>query len=137
MKCLIPVMLIPVMLIPVMLFVCAGCAPQCDDCPIERQFTLGAAQREICQGMPSADVATALGSPNIVTKDSEGKETWIYDKIATDVRQSSRASGVFLLILSGRREDNRCTSSQKTLTIVIKFDKESRVDTVSYHSSRF
>lgn len=117
--------------------ICTGCAPQCEDCPIERQFTLGVAQREICQGMSSADVATALGSPNIVTKDSEGKETWIYDKIATDVRQSSRASGVFLLILSGCREENRCTSSQKTLTIVIKFDKNSLVDTVSYHASKF
>lgn len=122
---------------PLMALAFTGCVTPCDDCPIERQFTLGTAQREICQGMPSADVVTSLGSPNILTKDSEGKETWIYDKIATDVRQSSRASGVFLLILSGCREENRYTSSQKTLTIVIKFDKDSRVDTVSYHASKF
>lgn len=124
-------------IVPVMAIIFTGCATQYEECPVERQFTLGVAQREICQGMPSAEVATALGSPNIVTKDSEGKETWIYDKIATEVRQSSRASGVFLLILSGCREENRYASSQKTLTIVIKFDKNSQVDTVSYHASKF
>jgi outer membrane protein assembly factor BamE (lipoprotein component of BamABCDE complex) len=116
---------------------CFGCSGRyAEDCPIERQFTLGAAQREICEGMSQGDVAEALGSPNIVTKDSAGKETWIYDKIATDVRQSSRASGVFLLFLNGCREDNRYNSSQKTLTIVIKFDGN-RVETVSYHASKF
>lgn len=118
---------------------CTGCvAPCCDqECPIERQFTLGVAQREIAQGMSQADVTIALGSPNIVTKDSEGRETWIYDKIATEVRQSSRASGVFLLFLSGCRENSCCSSSQKTLTIVIKFDGSGKVETVSYHSSKF
>ena len=118
---------------------CAGCAGRCcdDECPIERQFTLGVAQREIAQGMSQADVSVAIGSPNIVTKDSEGKETWIYDKIASEVRKSSRASGVFLLFVSGCREENRYNSSQKTLTIIIKFDANGCVDTVSYHASKF
>lgn len=127
------------LLVPLLALLCTGCAARCCDqeCPVERQFTLGVAQREIAQGMSQADVTTAIGSPNIVTKDSEGKETWIYDKIATDVRQSSRASGVFLLILSGCREESRCSSSQRTLTIVIKFNDSGLVDTVSYHSSKF
>lgn len=123
--------------VPLLAILCAGCAPCYEDCPIERQFTLGNAQREIAQGMSQADVATAIGSPNIVTKDSEGKETWIYDKIATEVRQSSRASGVFLLFLSGCREENRSNSSQKTLTIVIKYNGDGLVETVSYHASKF
>lgn len=54
----------------------------------ERDMTVGIVQKEIRVGMSRADVATALGSPNIVTRDSEGKETWIYDKIATEASYS-------------------------------------------------
>ena len=35
----------------------------------EREMTVGVVQKEIRQGMSQADVAGALGSPNIVTKD--------------------------------------------------------------------
>ena len=38
---------------------------------------------------PEDQVATALGSPNIVTRDAEGRETWIYDKIATEASYSN------------------------------------------------
>jgi len=37
----------------------------------EQKLTLGVAQKEIKVGMSQADVAKALGSPNMVTKDSE------------------------------------------------------------------
>ena len=35
----------------------------------ERQMTVGTVQREIRKGMPGAEVAEVLGSPNIVTTD--------------------------------------------------------------------
>src|SRR3972149_7131815 len=54
----------------------------------EREMTVGVVQKEIRKGMSQADVAEALGSPNIVTKDSLGDETWIYDKIATEASYS-------------------------------------------------
>src|SRR3990170_7897662 len=54
----------------------------------EREMTVGVVQKEIRRGMSQADVAEALGSPNIVTKDSVGDETWIYDKIATEASYS-------------------------------------------------
>src|SRR3989337_1314998 len=54
----------------------------------EREMTVGVVQKEIRVGMSQADVAEALGSPNIVTKDSVGDETWIYDKIATEASYS-------------------------------------------------
>ncbi|MEI6127326.1 MAG: hypothetical protein WCQ99_12320, partial [Pseudomonadota bacterium] len=50
----------------------------------EREMTLGIVQKEIRAGMSQATVAEALGSPNIVTRDEDGQETWIYDKIATE-----------------------------------------------------
>ncbi len=117
----------------------------------EREMTLGLAQKEIHVGMSQADVATALGSPNIVSKDSEGNESWIYDKIATEVSYSRESGGVsagagglvgsWLLALGGQAQYSRsvgaATQTQRTLTVVIKFDENSLVKTLSYHSSRF
>ncbi|MCH8028666.1 MAG: outer membrane protein assembly factor BamE [Candidatus Dadabacteria bacterium] len=123
----------------------------------EREMTVGIVQKEIRVGMSQADVAQALGSPNIVTKDSVGDETWIYDKIATEasyshsgqsegVKAGVGAGGLLgkILILggvgygrSGTTAAGASATTQKTLTVIIKFDKNSRVKTFSYHASKF
>ena len=117
----------------------------------EREMTLGVVQKEIHTGMSQADVAEALGSPNIVTKDSAGNETWIYDKIATEVSYSNDSGriigGVGAAIENWRivpvggvgysKSAGAAAQTQKTLTIVIKFDENSKVKTLSYHASKF
>lgn len=101
-----------------------------------RNFELGLVQKEIHEGMAQDQVAIAIGTPNIVTSDKNKKETWIYDKIATEVRQSG-SSGFILFCQTGADYVSRKDSSQKTLTVVIKFNSDKRVESVSYHSSRF
>ena len=119
----------------------------------ERKTTLGVVQKEIHDGMSQADVAEALGSPNIVTKDGAGQETWVYDKIATEASYSNDRGGVLggggvagspgsvllLGLLGGSYEAQSGASavSQKTLTVVIKFDRQGRVNSSRYHSSTF
>ena len=119
----------------------------------EREMTLGVVQKEIRVGMSQADVATALGSPNMVSKDDAGKETWIYDKIATEASYSNSSSSVGggvgagglagpALILGGiggshSQNAGASSSSQKTLTVVIKFGKNNNVESYTYHSSKF
>jgi outer membrane protein assembly factor BamE (lipoprotein component of BamABCDE complex) len=119
----------------------------------EREMTAGIVQKEIRAGMSQADVATALGSPNIVTRDSEGRETWIYDKIATEASYSRDSGGtggfvgaggipgsaLILGVLGGNysRDAGASSTTQKTLTVIIKFNKETKVETYSYHASRF
>jgi outer membrane protein assembly factor BamE (lipoprotein component of BamABCDE complex) len=106
----------------------------------EQEMTVGVVQKEIRKGMSQADVATALGSPNIVTKDSAGMETWIYDKIASQVSYSKDSGGTGLIInLFGGygREAGAVSTTQKTLTVVIKYDANGLVDTFSYHASKF
>jgi len=119
----------------------------------EREFTLGVVQKRVYKGMSQAEVAESLGSPNIVTKDREGDETWIYDKIATEASYSKDTGGVGglagaggeagdVLILGGllgsySRSAGAAASTQKTLTVVIKFDRQSRVKDFTYHSSKF
>ncbi len=64
-------------------------------------MTVGIVQKEIRIGMSQADVAAALGSPNIVTRDSEGKETWIYEN-CYKVRDSKYVRGKSILSLFGK-----------------------------------
>ncbi|MFG0252083.1 MAG: hypothetical protein ACF8NJ_04330 [Phycisphaerales bacterium JB038] len=92
------------------------------------RLTVGTVQREIKKGMPSSAVAEALGSPNVVSTDENGREVWIYDKIATDVV----ASGSSWFVSAGA-----ASRSQRTLTVVVKFDESGMVRDFAYHSSRF
>lgn len=119
----------------------------------EREMTVGIVQKEIRKGMSQADVAMALGSPNIVTNDGSGKETWIYDKIATEASYSSSRGGISggvgagglagsALILGGvgggySKSAGASSTTQKTLTVVIKFDGRKNVESFSYHASKF
>ena len=103
----------------------------------EREMTLGIVQKEIHIGMSQADVATTLGSPNIVTRDSSGKETWIYDKIATEASYSKSQGYGTILVLGFSRDTGAISTTQKTLTVVIKFDEKNLVESFSYHASKF
>ena len=97
-------------------------------------LTVGTVQKEIKKGMSGAEVATTLGSPNIVTTDAQMRETWIYDKITTEVTRSESAAGIPLLTFGA---SGSISKSQKTLTVVIKFDENSKVREFAYHTSRF
>lgn len=113
------------------------------------RMTVGKVQKEIRIGMSGAEVAQALGSPNIVSTDEERREVWIYDKIATDRAYSSSSGGVNALILAfggaaaggigvgAGSSAGASSTSQRTLTVIIKFDKDSKVRDFAYHTSRF
>jgi outer membrane protein assembly factor BamE (lipoprotein component of BamABCDE complex) len=103
----------------------------------EREMTLGVVQKTIRAGLSQDEVATALGSPNIVTRDAEGRETWVYDKIASEASYSNSLAYGTILILGAGQAAGATSTSQKTLTVAIKFNADRRVETFSYHSSRF
>lgn len=114
-----------------------------------QNLSVGAVQREIRVGMTNAEVAEVLGSPNIVTTDAQRREVWVYDKIATDRAYSSSTGGVSALFLgfgsqagglggaSASRGAGASSTSQRTLTVIIKFDQDSRVRDFAYHQSKF
>lgn len=101
------------------------------------KITVGTVQREIKIGMNSSDVIQALGSPNIITTDDQRQEVWVYDKISTSNIRSASSGGINLLIIGNVTNTGASSTSQRTLTIIIKFDKDSRVRDFSYHTSRF
>ncbi len=100
-------------------------------------LTVGKVQREIHIGMYSAEVIEVLGSPNVVTTDEERREVWIYDKISTDIVYSEKGGYATLIIIGGGGTSGKKSTSQRTLTIIIKFDKENKVRDFAYHASRF
>ncbi len=100
-------------------------------------LTAGVAQREIRKGMSGGEVATVLGSPNIVTSGPEGTEVWIYDQMSTRVEASSAGTGVWFIIGVTNQNTGTVKSSQSTLTIVVKFDAAKKVTDVAYHQSKF
>jgi len=109
------------------------------------RLTVGTVQKEITMGMSAAQVAEVLGSPNIVTTDEQRNETWIYDKISSEVAYS-RSSGTIVGLIfgssggglgAGSRSAGASSTSQRTLTVVIKFDADDRVRDFSYRTSSF
>lgn len=123
----------------------------------DRALTLGVVQKQIKVGMSQADVAAALGSPNIVTGDGQNHETWIYDKVASEA-SFSQDSGYVSGNASGNgnfsgfpdsgavsgsvggsysRSAGAASLTQRTLTVVIKFTATNTVESVSYNSTRF
>ena len=105
--------------------------------PAEQTLTVGKVQREIRLGMSSAEVITVLGSPNIVTTDSDRRETWVYDKISSETAYSQNSVGGSILIIGGMSSSGSKSTTQKTLTVIIKFDEQSKVRDFAYHTSKF
>lgn len=103
----------------------------------EKSLTVGRVQREIRVGMTNTEVAEVLGAPNMVTTDDERREVWVYDKIATESASSSNSGGVNILILGVRGASGASSTSQRTLTVIVKFDKQNRVRDFAYQTSRF
>lgn len=127
---------------------------------LEQELTVGTVQKFIHNGMAQDEVALALGSPNIVTQDANGKETWIYDKISSSIIDRNKNESVMENSTYTRyfwhdiltfatlglihkdvkpelKDVSQVISTQKTLTIIVKFDSSNKVESYTYHMSKF
>ena len=119
------------------------------------RITVGKVQRTIRVGMSNAAVIETLGSPNIVSTDDQQREVWVYDKVSTETVYSTSSSGggISALVLGfstgapiagglgggvdSRKSSGAKSTTQRTLTIIIKFNKQNTVREIAYHSSQF
>lgn len=120
-------------------------ARQADDA---KQLTLGKIQQTLKKGMKQDEIVLALGSPNMVTVDSGGLETWIYDKLRTEISAAAAKDSVNILggIIGGSAGAGAAvgsssgasnqTTSQKTLTVVLKF-KNKALEEFTYNATTF
>lgn len=138
----------------------AGCQTPAEHASAVRQaqgtddkLTVGTVQREIRIGMTNADVIQVLGSPNMVTTDEQRRENWVYDKISTETVYSTSSGGVNALVLGGAligagaagglgsagysSSAGARSTTQRTLTIIVKFDAANCVRDFAYRSSSF
>jgi outer membrane protein assembly factor BamE (lipoprotein component of BamABCDE complex) len=98
-----------------------------------QNLTYGKIQQTVQKGVTKEKIIEELGSPNMVTGSSADQETWIYDKVSTTVQSEAKSDGsaviggVFggIFGLGGRSSSENVTgsktTSQKTLTLIIKF----------------
>jgi len=115
----------------------------------EDKLTVAAVQRTIREGMSGAEVLSALGSPNIISTDENRHEVWVYDRVGTEYVHSESGVGLISLIgaASGsvaggaapsyNQSSGASRRSQRTLTIIVRFDGDKRVRDYSYHATRF
>ena len=112
------------------------------------KLTLGKVQQTLKKGMSQGEIIVALGSPNMVTSDANGLETWVYDKLSTEVNSNSQKKSFNLLggVIGSKigvgatggssSKNSNTSSSQKTLTVVLKFI-EKKLETFTYNASSF
>jgi hypothetical protein len=100
-----------------------------------------------------SDLLGMFGGPNIATLDSDGTETWVYEKTASETTTNSRQTvtaqaerlDVFFglgLLRKGTgvgqsNADTTVSHSVKTLTIIIKFNQDKTVKDFSARASYF
>lgn len=109
------------------------------------KLTLGTVQREIRMGMSGAQVAEVLGAPNMVTTDEQRREVWVYDRVATETVHSTSTGLILGGLLGGigagggllGGTSGASSSTQRTITVVVKFDEDKKVRDFSYRSSNF
>ena len=135
------------------LFAVALCVPTLasdrEEGEAPRAFTLGLVQKALRPGLSQADVAERLGSPNIVARETDGREAWVYDKVSSERETSGHDVGVggagsgaggsvwgVLGVRAGTRSE-KSRSSQRTLTVVIRFSAAGAVESFTWHDSRF
>ncbi|MCH9698556.1 MAG: hypothetical protein K0U68_10660 [Gammaproteobacteria bacterium] len=100
-------------------------------------LTIAKVQGEIKEQMPASEVAAILGSPNIITTDEQRREVWIYDKVSTNRIDTRSAIGGNIFIFGAGKLQSETTSSQRTLTVVIKYDDDKQVRDFAYNYSQF
>ena len=120
--------IIIISLTSIIMFSCAVNKP--DD---SNNLTLGTVQSKISKGQSQSSVMDVLGSPNIVTKDSQGREVWTYDRISRD---NEAQSGGFWFFLFGK-SSSASSSSSKSLTVLITFDDNKNVLDYTYQSLKY
>jgi outer membrane protein assembly factor BamE (lipoprotein component of BamABCDE complex) len=112
------------------------------------RLSYGLVQQVVKKGASKDKVIEALGAPNMVTNSSNNEETWIYDKISSTVQAESTSAGGG--VLAGGAGGNaavgigasmgsattKATTSQRTLTVIIKF-KGNNVDSYTSRTSSF
>jgi len=102
------------------------------------ELTHGNVQMNLKVGETSqTQVLEVFGAPNITSIDGSGQEVWTYQRAAT-VTQSSSSNGYWTVLLGGQsQEASGLEQTQRTMTLIIKFNDRKVVSDFRSRSSEF
>jgi secreted PhoX family phosphatase len=115
----------------------------------ETDISYGALKMHLEEGVSTQrDVINLFGSPDNMMMDSKG-ELWTYDRVTRtstsidDSANESRTVGGSIIILGGNKSDSNTrtqsttSSSTKTITAILEFDKEGVLIKYSVRTSKY
>ncbi len=83
------------------------------------------------------EVVETFGAPNLVTQNSDGEESWTYQKQATVSNASSSSAFATIVLAGASSSSSGLEQSSRTITLIIKFRDIKGVKTVTDFSSRY
>lgn len=84
-----------------------------------------------------AQVLEAFGAPNITSIDGSGEEIWTYQRHATVSRHSSQRNYWTVVLLGGSGNADGFEQTQRTMTLIVRFDTRKIVSDFRSRSSEF
>lgn len=118
----------------------AGCASTSTKPVTQRngQLTTGNVELNLKVGVTTkSQVIDHFGPPNITTTNASGREEWVYQRQAT-VSQSATHSNYWTIILAGGNNSaSGFSQTQRTMTLIIAFDKNGTVSNFRSRASQF
>ena len=117
---------------------------------VSNKLTHGMVQLTVKVGQTSQmEVLEAFGGPNITTVDGTGQEVWIYDRHATVSSDSASGFSIGMMIGGGGsgvgaggglgfgKKKSKSEQSSRSMTLIIKFDRQKIVSDFRSRSSSF
>lgn len=123
-----------------MIFIACGILLVFTSCASEQKeeknqtLTAGQVKKKIKKGQTNqVEVTQALGSPNLVSKNSSGDEVWTYSRQTSDSKSGSSFGG-FIFFGSNKQQ---ATTSTSTFDLIITFDDKDVVKDYSVVQSQY
>lgn len=82
-------------------------------------------------------VLEAFGAPNITSIDGSNQEVWTYQRQATVAESSSVSNYWTIVLFGGSAKASGFEQTQRTMTLIIKFDSSKVVSDFRSRSSEF
>lgn len=116
---------------------CASQVPQ----PVtnrDNQLTQGNVTMNLRVGETTqTEVLEAFGAPNITTVDGSGSQVWSYQRHATVSQANSGSDYWTILLAGGSGSSSSLETTQRTMTLIIKFDGNNVVSDFRSRASEF
>ena len=83
------------------------------------------------------DVLETFGAPNVATIDATGQEVWTYQRHATITQRGSANNYWTVVLLGGSTKAEGFEQTQRTMTLMIKFDASKVVSDFKSRTAEF